>query len=83
MHDITMGSCYKCGLRSARPNQLAGMRLAPPILGPWSNLHAGPDYAKASSRQAAYAAVRRDAHAEVEQINGWLWENAVIVRNAP
>jgi hypothetical protein len=36
----------------------------------WSNLHAGPDFAKASSRQAAYAPLRRDAHAEVEKLTG-------------
>jgi hypothetical protein len=29
-----------------------------------SNLDAGPDFAKASSRQAAHAPVRGDAHAE-------------------
>jgi len=31
----------------------------------WSNLHAGPDFAEASSRQAAYAPVRRDAEVEI------------------
>ena len=31
-----------------------------------SNLHAGPDFAKAWSRQAAYAPVGRDAHADAE-----------------
>ena len=36
----------------------------------WSNLHAGPDFAEASSRQAAYASMRRDAHAEVEKLTG-------------
>jgi len=35
-----------------------------------SNLHAGPDFAKASSRQAAYAPVHRDVHAEVEILTG-------------
>jgi hypothetical protein len=34
----------------------------------WSNLHAGPDFAKASSWLAAFAPVRRDAHADVEKL---------------
>jgi hypothetical protein len=57
----------------------------------WSNLHAGPDFAEPSSRQAAYAPLRRDVHAEVEKLTGgsipapfhsFSFEASVLDRNA-